>query len=54
MLINLADEVPDFFSRFERVAELIDRDPAVRTAGRNRFRLYRDRGYTLNTHNIEK
>ncbi|MES9882468.1 MAG: DNA polymerase III subunit chi [Sedimenticola sp.] len=54
VLINLANEVPDFFSRFERVAELIDRDPGVRSAGRDRFRLYRDRGYTLNTHNIEK
>lgn len=54
VLINLACEVPAFFSRFERVAELIDNDPEVRSAGRDRFRLYRDRGYTLKTHTIEK
>ncbi|WP_275097247.1 DNA polymerase III subunit chi [Sedimenticola hydrogenitrophicus] len=52
VLINLAAAVPPFFSRFSRVAELIDKDPAVREAGRNRFRTYRDRGYTLNTHNL--
>jgi DNA polymerase-3 subunit chi len=52
VLINLAAEVPPFFSRFSRVAELIDKDPRVREAGRQRFRTYRDRGYTLNTHNL--
>lgn len=50
VLINLADEVPLFFSRFQRVAEVIDRQG--REAGRERFRFYRDRGYELNTHNI--
>lgn len=53
MLINLADEVPEFFSRYERVAEVIDGDPGRRNAGRQRFRYYRDRGYQLNTHEID-
>ncbi len=52
VLINLATDMPPFFSRFTRVAELIDQDPVVRKAGRNRYRTYRDRGYTLNTHNL--
>lgn len=52
VLINLAAGVPPFFSRFSRLAELIDKDPAVRKAGRDRYRTYRDRGYTLNTHNL--
>lgn len=51
-LINLATTLPDFFSRFERVAELIDNDPHIKQTGRERFRIYRDRGYTLNTHTI--
>ena len=29
VLINLASEVPVFFSRFERVAEVIDKEPPV-------------------------
>lgn len=52
VLINLAPEVPNFFSRFERVAELIDKEPELKAAGRARFRFYRDRGYPLNTHDI--
>ncbi len=52
VLVNLATDVPPFFSRFSRLAELIDKDPAVRAAGRDRYRTYRDRGYTLNTHNL--
>ncbi|RMG57072.1 MAG: DNA polymerase III subunit chi [Gammaproteobacteria bacterium] len=53
VLINLAREVPVFFSRFERVAEVIDSQPDTREAGRERFRFYRERGYALETHRIE-
>lgn len=52
LLINLSQAVPAFFSRFERVAELVDNDNDRRTAGRDRFRYYRDRGYPLESHNI--
>ena len=52
VMINLANEVPACFSRFQRVAELIDREPQVKAAGRERFRFYRDRGYPLNSHEI--
>ncbi len=52
VLINLAPEVPLFFSQYERVAEIIDQDPTQRDKGRTRYRFYRDRGYTLKTHNI--
>lgn len=52
LLINLAPAVPEFFSRFERVAELVDEQPDRRAAGRERFRFYRDRGYPLDTHNL--
>lgn len=52
VLINLHPEVPAFFSRFDRVAELVDNDPERREAGRERFRFYRDRGYPVETHNL--
>ncbi len=52
ILINLASEVPLWFSRFERVVEPIDGEERVKTAGRERFRFYRDRGYDLQTHNL--
>ncbi len=54
VLINLTHETPPFFSRFQRVAEPIDRDQTVRQAGRERYRFYRDRGYPLQTHDIDR
>jgi DNA polymerase-3 subunit chi len=52
VLINLAPEVPAFFSRFRRLAEPLDDEPGIREAGRERYRFYRDRGYPLETHQI--
>ncbi len=52
LLINLSSEVPRFFSRFERVAEVLDADARIRDLGRERFRYYKDRGYPLETHKL--
>jgi DNA polymerase-3 subunit chi len=52
VLINLAAEVPEFFSRYERVAEVVDADAVRREQSRERYRFYRDRGYKLNTHQV--
>ena len=52
VLINLAPDVPLFFSRFLRVAELIAPNQDAKTQGRERFRFYRDRGYPLDTHDV--
>jgi DNA polymerase-3 subunit chi len=52
VMINLAAEVPGFFNRFKRVAEIIDVDPEVKRVGRTRFRFYKDRGYPLKTHQL--
>ncbi len=51
-LLNLTSEVPHFFSRFERAAEIVDQVPETRKAGRSRYRFYLDRGYPIETHNI--
>ena len=53
VLVNLAEEVPSFFSRFARVAECVDNDASVRQSGRRRFRYYRDHGYPLKTHELK-
>lgn len=52
VLINLAPAVPPFFSRFERVAEIVSAGDENKSAGRERFRYYRDRGYELQTHQV--
>ncbi len=52
LLVNLASDVPEFFSRYERVAEVVDADSTRREQSRARYRFYRDRGYPLNTHQV--
>ena len=52
VLINLDHEVPVFFSRFERVLEVLGDDDAQRTAARTRYSFYRDRGYALEYHQL--
>lgn len=51
-MINLDARVPETFSRYLRVAEIVDAEPTRRTQGRERFRFYRDRGYELKTYDI--
>jgi len=52
VLVNLSNDIPVFFSRFNRVAELVGGDEAQRESARERYRFYKDRGYALNTHNL--
>jgi len=52
VLINLAEEVPLFFSKFARMAEIICASNKV--TGRTRYSFYKDRGYPLHTHQIDK
>ena len=49
VLVNLAPQVPEFFSRYARVAEVVDANAERRELSRERYRFYRDRGYKLNT-----
>ena len=52
ILVNLRDEAPPHFSRFERLMEIVSRDEADRERARTRFRFYRERGYEIRTHDL--
>lgn len=52
VLINLHPQTPPFFSRFERLAEIVASDDASTSAGRARYRYYRERGYEMRTHDL--
>ena len=54
VLINLSNQVPDFFSRFERVSEIVIEHDKIKQATRNNFRFYRERGYEVNTHQMRE
>lgn len=52
VMISLSRKVPAFFSRFERVLEIVDGDAAERASSRERYKFYRDRGYELSMHKL--
>lgn len=52
VLINLANTVPTFFSRFERALEVVNQAEKVRDSGRERYRFYQQRGYPLHHHKM--
>ncbi len=54
VLVNLATDRPPLFSRFERLIELVGRDPADRQAGRLRYRFYQERGYEINNVDLDR
>ncbi len=54
VLLNLGSERPAFFSRFQRLIEIVATDEADRQAARERFRFYRDRGYEIRSHDMSQ
>jgi DNA polymerase-3 subunit chi len=52
VLINLTTSPPSFFARFERLLEIVPAEEAQLASARERYRLYRERGYELNSHNF--
>lgn len=52
VLLNLADECPPQFARFERLLEVVGTGEAERQAGRSRYRFYLERGYRIANHDL--
>lgn len=51
-LVNLSDDLPPGFSRFEHLVEIVSTDDKDRLPARGRFKFYRDRGYAIESHDI--
>jgi DNA polymerase-3 subunit chi len=54
VLLNLRPEWPPFFSRFQRLIEIVSLDEEDRQQARERFRFYRDRGYEIRSHDMSR
>ena len=52
LLINLQLQIPPFFSRFQRVAEVVTQEPASLAALRESWKFYKERGYQLEKHDL--
>ncbi len=54
VLINLDDGTPNFFSRFQRLIEIVGTDETDRNFARQRWRFYQQRGYVTTHHDMSK
>ena len=52
VLINLTAAVPDDSGHFDRVVEIVADETAPRELGRERYKIYRGRGYEMHSHTI--
>ena len=53
VLVNLGDEVPEGFERFERLIEVVSLDEEDRMRARGRWRHYASRGYAIQRIDLE-
>ncbi len=52
LLINLSLQTPFFHQRFQRIAEIVDKDENEKQLARERYRFYRKQGYSLNKYDL--
>ena len=52
LLINLIDAMPPDVNAYERIAEIVDVDPERKRTARERYKQYRERGCTMESHNL--
>ncbi|WP_261395074.1 DNA polymerase III subunit chi [Halomonas sp. DP1Y21-3] len=52
-MLNLSPEIPEWFSRFERVAEIINQHQDVLTVKRECWKTYKQRGYPVTPHHLK-
>lgn len=53
VLVNLSSSVIDLEHPSQRIAEIVDADDISKAAAREKFKLYRQRGFELKTHDIQ-
>lgn len=51
-LLNLSNDIPPGFGRFENLIEIVSIADEDKLPGRERFRFYRERGYPLDARDI--
>lgn len=52
VLVNLRLDVPEQFSRFQRLAEIVIQEEAALQNSRRNFAFFKERGYPVNTHKL--
>jgi DNA polymerase III subunit chi len=53
ILLNLSNEVPEFFTQFSRILEIVSNEPGIQTISREHYRHYRACGHDISTHKLQ-
>lgn len=53
VLLNLHDQHPPSFSRFDRLIEIASTKPEDKSAARKRYRFYQENGYKINHYRLD-
>ncbi|KTC85520.1 DNA polymerase III subunit chi [Legionella brunensis] len=53
ILLSLSQEIPAFYSRFQRIMEIVINNDAAKELSRKRYKEYRAKQCALHTHEIE-
>lgn len=53
VLINLATDIPAYAGTFARIIEIVAAQDHTRAQARKRYRMYRDQGFELHSHDME-
>ena len=54
VLINLSEKIPEFAGDFARIIEIAAANDPLRSQARERYRQYRDLGYEMHNHEIDR
>ncbi len=54
ILLNLTQEIPEFYTEFERVIEIIPEQPEWKNKARENFKKYKENNHQIETHDLRK
>ncbi len=54
VLVNLRDEIPPYFARFKRLAQIVNQEPEILAASRRHFTFFRDHGYPVDVSKLNQ
>ncbi|HWV16143.1 MAG TPA: DNA polymerase III subunit chi [Cellvibrio sp.] len=50
VLVNLSSRIPEYFSRFARLSEIVIQEPKILESTREHYKFYKQRGYPITQH----
>ena len=53
ILINYEPLIPEYFSRFDRLLEVVSQDTGERELSRDHYRFFKQRGYPVYSHDLK-